>query len=97
MNILDLLSDDVKILNEEVEGKINSALNFNGYFWYKDEYNKKDDKIEGYISEINKIAENLKEKVFNKKEEITWGELKKLMNLKEEAERYIKNIRNNKK
>jgi len=97
MNILDLLSDDVKILNEEVEGKINSALNFNGYFWYKDEYNKKDDKIERFISEINKIADNLKEKVLNKKEEITWGELKKLMDIKEEAERYIKNIRNNKK
>ncbi|MCF7795544.1 hypothetical protein K9M42_00420 [Patescibacteria group bacterium] len=96
MNILDLLSDDVKILHEEIEGKINSALNFNGYFWYKDEYKKKDKKIEDLISEINKIAENLKDKVYNKKEEITWGELKSLMTLKEEAEKYIKNMKNKK-
>lgn len=97
MNILDLLSDDTQILHEEVEGKINSALNFNGYFWYKDEYKRRDNKIEEYISKINKLAEALNDKVYNKKEEITWGELKILMNLKEEAERYIKNIRNNKK
>lgn len=97
MNILDLLSDDIKILHEEIEGKINSALNFNGYFWYKDEYKKRDNKIEEFISEINKIAEKLKDKVYNKKEEITWGELKVLMNKKEEIERYIKNIKNNKK
>ncbi|NCC70710.1 hypothetical protein EOM09_03950 [bacterium] len=97
MNILDLLSDDIKILHEEIEGKINSALNFNGYFWYKDEYKKRDNKIEEFISEINKIAEKLKDKVYNKKEEITWGELKVLMDKKEEIERYIKNIKNNKK
>ncbi len=97
MNILDLLSDDIKILHEEIEGKINSALNFNGYFWYKDEYKRIDNKIEEFILEINKMADNLKDKVYNKKEEITWGELKNLMNLKEEAEKYIKNIRNNKK
>jgi hypothetical protein len=97
MNILDLLPDDTKILNDELEGKINSALNFNGYFWYKDEYQKRDNKIEEYILEINKIAETLKDKVYNKKEELTWGELKILMAKKEEAERYIKNLRNNRK
>lgn len=97
MNILDLLSDDTQILHEEVEGKINSALNFNGYFWYKDEYKRRDNKIEEFIFKINKLAESLNDKFYNKKEEITWGELKILMNLKEEAERYIKNIRNNKK
>ena len=78
MNILDLLSDDIKILHEEIEGKINSALNFSGYFWYKDEYKKKDNKIEEFISEINNIAEKLKDKVYNKKEKETWGELKEL-------------------
>ena len=97
MNILDLLPDDTKILNDELEGKINSALNFNGYFWYKDEYQKRDNKIEEYILEINKMAETLKDKVYNKKEELTWGELKILMAKKEEAERYIKNLRNNRK
>ena len=95
MNILDLLPEDIKILNEEIEGKINSALNFNGYFWYKEEYQKKDNKIEEFISEINKIAEVLKNKVYNRKEELTWKELKKLIDKKEEAEKYTKNLRNN--